>query len=84
MGSPDTDQEAFSDEKPQHKATLTKPYYLGVYPVTQEQYTWVTGKRNPSWFQELNEMAPVGGMYTCAIPGGRQYPGTTLRRFASC
>ena len=27
-----------SDEKPSHQVTLTKPYELGVYEMTQEQY----------------------------------------------
>jgi formylglycine-generating enzyme required for sulfatase activity len=33
-----------------HQVTLTKPFYLGVYQVTQEQYQKVMG-RNPSHFK---------------------------------
>lgn len=40
-------------EAPQHKVTLTQPFYLGIHEVTQEQYLQVTG-RNPS------EFAPTG------------------------
>lgn len=47
MGSPDSDKDADNDEKPPHKVKLTKDYYLGKYPVTQEQYYAVMGK-NPS------------------------------------
>ena len=39
-----------SDEMPIHKVTLTKPFYMGVYEVTQEQYEKVMGT-NPSHFQ---------------------------------
>ena len=46
MGSAD----GGSDEKPVHKVTLTKPFYMGKFPVTQEQYQLVMGA-NPSYFQ---------------------------------
>jgi len=39
-----------TDETPIHKVTLTKPFYMGVYEVTQEQYEKVMGT-NPSHFQ---------------------------------
>lgn len=31
------------DEKPVHKVTLTRPFYIGIYEVTQEQYEKVMG-----------------------------------------
>ncbi|GEM_PF-4322845 len=49
MGSPDDDTESRSNERPQHKVRITKPFYLGAYLVTQEQYQRVVGK-NPAWF----------------------------------
>ena len=51
MGSPDSDEEAFDDEKPQHQVKITKPYYMGVYEVTQEEYRKVMGKA-PSFFSK--------------------------------
>ena len=42
--------EACDDEKPAHQVTLTRPFYLGVYPVTQAEYERVTGS-TPSHFK---------------------------------
>jgi formylglycine-generating enzyme required for sulfatase activity len=48
MGSPETEKERLEDEV-QHEVTLTKPYWIGKYEVTQEAYERVMGN-NPSWF----------------------------------
>jgi formylglycine-generating enzyme required for sulfatase activity len=50
MGSPDSDSDAFDYEKPQHTVRITKPSYLGVTEVTQEQFERVMGS-NPSNFK---------------------------------
>ena len=50
MGSPDSDKDAQGDEKPQHQVRITKPFYLGKYLVTQEQWEAIMGK-NPSHFK---------------------------------
>ena len=47
MGSPESDGHARGDEKPQHRVRITKPFYLGKYPVTQEQWNEVMAN-NPS------------------------------------
>ena len=39
------------DEKPEHKVTITKPFYLGKYLVTQKQWECVMGS-NPSKFKD--------------------------------
>ncbi len=49
-GSPDSDKMTRLEEKPQHKARITKPFYLGKYLVTQEQWEAVMGN-NPSHFK---------------------------------
>jgi len=50
MGSPDSDKDAFPGEKAQHRVRITKPFYLGKYLVTQEQWETVVGS-NPSSFK---------------------------------
>jgi len=49
MGSP-KEERLRSDNETQHKVTLTKGFYMGVYTVTQEQWQAVMGK-NPSFFK---------------------------------
>jgi formylglycine-generating enzyme required for sulfatase activity len=49
MGSADNDESAYSREKPQHRVNLQE-FYLGKYPVTQEQYQAIMGN-NPSKFK---------------------------------
>ena len=38
-------------ETPVHKEQIEKPFFMGVFPVTQEQYRYVTGA-NPSYHQK--------------------------------
>ncbi len=45
MGSPDSALAADGNEKPQHLVKITKPFYLCVYEVTQQQYEKVMGTR---------------------------------------
>jgi len=49
MGSDHNDY----DESPVHRVTLTRPYYLGKYEITQEQWEKVLGE-NPSQFKGPN------------------------------
>jgi len=41
---------ALGDEKPAHQVTITRPFYCGVFPVTQAEYQAVTGQ-TPSYFK---------------------------------
>ena len=56
MGSPDSDPDAQSDEKPQHQVKVNS-FAIGKYPITQAQYQAVMGN-NPSHF-ENNPQNPV-------------------------
>jgi len=59
MGSPDTEPDRGDDET-RHTVTLTKDFYMGKYPVTQELYRAVMGS-NPSYFFAANDRAPAAG-----------------------
>ena len=50
MGSPATEAGRGSNEGPQHEVTISKPFYMGAFEVTQEQYEQVMGV-NPSGFK---------------------------------
>jgi formylglycine-generating enzyme required for sulfatase activity len=50
MGSADSDTDASSNEKPQHRVRINEPFYLGKHEVTQEQWQRVMGT-NPSSFR---------------------------------
>jgi formylglycine-generating enzyme required for sulfatase activity len=64
MGSPDSDKDARDDEKPQHRVRITKPFYLGKYLVTQEQWRAVMGS-NPSRFRGPNNPVEMVGWDEC-------------------
>ena len=57
MGSPVSDQLAYDAEKPQHHVRITRPFLLGMYPVTQCEYQRVMGE-NPSRFRD-DDRLPV-------------------------
>ena len=50
MGSPAEELGHHSYDAPLHKVTLTKPFYIGVFEVTQKQYQLVMGT-NPSYYK---------------------------------
>ncbi|MDR2668611.1 MAG: formylglycine-generating enzyme family protein [Desulfovibrio sp.] len=51
--TPDSDDDVDVGETPRHHVTVSKPFYLGKYVVTQEQWTAVMGN-NPSEFKSRN------------------------------
>ena len=59
MGSPEG--EGPDDERPEHEVEITRPFYLGVYEVTQKQFKAVMGY-NPSYFSR-NEEGKEGVTY---------------------
>jgi formylglycine-generating enzyme required for sulfatase activity len=64
MGSPGR----FEGEGPQREVEISRPFYLGVYPVTQQEYRRVMGK-NPSRFSaEGGDKENVAGMDTDRFP----------------
>ncbi len=57
MGSPTTESHRLADEGPAHEVAITRPFYLGVCPVTQRQYEAVMGA-NPSYFRADRDGGP--------------------------
>ena len=49
MGSPDPEPERSNDEGPRHRVTITRLFYIDVYPLTQQAYAAVMGS-NPAEF----------------------------------
>jgi formylglycine-generating enzyme required for sulfatase activity len=43
-------REVDDEEKPAHLVTISRPFYMGKYEVTQEEYLQIMGN-NPSWFK---------------------------------
>ena len=50
MGADKNFEKATQFNSPQHQVTISKPFYLGIYEVTQEQWHTVMGK-NPATFK---------------------------------
>jgi uncharacterized protein (TIGR02996 family) len=68
MGSPPAEEARFEDEGPEHLVRITWPFYLGVFPVTQEEYLAVTGE-SPSYFHPMGE-----GEYRVGELDTRRFP----------
>ena len=67
MGSPDTEQGHFINEK-LHRVQISKPFYMGTYTVTQREYEKVM-QRNPSYFSVNGKgKDDVAGMDTSRFP----------------
>jgi formylglycine-generating enzyme required for sulfatase activity len=62
MGDPN----GMDNAKPVHKVTITEPFYLGKYEVTQEQWEAVMG-RNPSWFKGPKNPVDSVGWGDCEV-----------------
>ena len=73
MGSPSSESGRNSNET-QHKVTLTKPYYIGMFEVTQKQYALVMGS-NPSSF--LGDKRPVEKVSWNTIRGNTNWPASS-------
>ena len=73
MGSPSGESGRDSDET-QHKVTLTKPYYIGLFEVTQKQYALVMGS-NPSSFS--GDKRPVETVSWNSIRGNSGWPSSS-------
>ena len=60
IGSPTNELgRAKYERETQHAVTISKPFYMGVFEVTQKQWTLVMGN-NPAWYK--GDMRPVEGV----------------------
>ena len=73
MGSPSGESGRDSNET-QHKVTLTKSYYIGLFEVTQKQYALVMGS-NPSYFS--GDKRPVEQVSWNTIRGNTNWPASS-------
>ncbi|MDR1218294.1 MAG: formylglycine-generating enzyme family protein [Treponema sp.] len=68
MGSPTTEASRGSDESPQHQVTISKPFYIGKYEVTQKEWTEVMG----TTIHQQRALAGYSGDSTYGV--GDNYP----------
>ena len=68
MGSPRWEDGRFSDEGPRRRVQITRPFYLGVYPVTHEEYERVTGANPSSFSPDGGRSDWVSGLDTSRFP----------------
>ncbi|MFB3788087.1 MAG: SUMF1/EgtB/PvdO family nonheme iron enzyme [bacterium] len=64
MGSPDDEQDRDVEEGPQHPVSLTHPFYLGKYEVTQAQWQALMGT-NPASFTGDNHPVELVSWNDC-------------------
>jgi uncharacterized protein (TIGR02996 family) len=72
MGSPDGEAGRGPDEGPLHEVEITWPFYLGIFPLTQDQYQDVMGS-NPSYHRSW------GGGYLASTERGMAWVETENR-----
>ena len=60
MGSPEAEQDREVGEGPQRRVTISKPFLMGMFEITHDQWKAVTGKiRNYAGFDGSNFDAPM-------------------------
>jgi formylglycine-generating enzyme required for sulfatase activity len=57
LGSPQSEAQRGEDEGPQREVVIARPFYLGIYPVTQREFEAVLG-HNPAHFTKGNGGGP--------------------------
>jgi formylglycine-generating enzyme required for sulfatase activity len=78
MGAPESEKNFRPDEVPQHRVQITKPFYLGVTPVTQEQWLAVMDS-NPSRFMGSKNPVEYVSWHDC-----QQFLERLNARFVAC
>jgi formylglycine-generating enzyme required for sulfatase activity len=69
MGASEGEEKGADDDNPRHRVQITKPFWLGKYAVTQEEYARLIGKPDFIWFcAEGTGKDKVRGMDTRRFP----------------
>jgi uncharacterized protein (TIGR02996 family) len=68
MGSPAGERERDSNEGPLHEVEITRPFYLGVFPVTQGQWQRVMGSNHSYFCARGGGKEQVAGLDTDDFP----------------
>ena len=63
MGSP-PDEEGHNDDETEHEVRITRPFYMGQYPVTQEQFKRLM-RFNPSYFDGPKHPVETVSWFDC-------------------
>jgi len=80
MGSPESEEGRYLNET-QHEVTITKPFYLGKFTITQEQWNLVMGNNPSGWSlptQEEWKLVMRNNPSGWSLPKGDQLPMTYL------
>lgn len=57
---------------PRHSVLLTSPYYIAVFPVTNQQWWLMNGmQKNDDGDNERNPLAPIDGLSYCQLRGSK-------------
>ena len=68
QAAPNLKEKYLKGKQPQHPVKISRPYYMGVYEVTQGEYESVMGT-NPSAFSKMGKYSSyVSGLYTSRFP----------------
>lgn len=67
-GSPSTEPGRTAAREAQHNVTISKPFYIGIFEMTQRQYEYVVGK-NPSSPDQRGDYRPVDSVRLDEVRG---------------
>jgi outer membrane protein assembly factor BamB len=68
MGAGETEAEATGDERPRHRVRITRPFYLGVYEVTQGEFERVTARQGSFFSPTGPGKAKIAGLDSARLP----------------
>jgi formylglycine-generating enzyme required for sulfatase activity/HEAT repeat protein len=68
MGSPKSEGADYETQEKQHKVEITRPFYMGVFTVTQQEYEQVMGKNPSNFCAAGGGKDRVAGLDTASFP----------------